>query len=274
MGTDGVFTLSAIIAFVASLYCLIAVPKVSSDTDVDPTDNKLLQGLGLAVRNAQFINTMLTIGVPAKAVLTGIVTYALPLLLANALYEQADIGQIIMIYAISVVVASKFIAPYVDRLGSAREILFYGTMISAAGLGIISYGGMNVETLASGVGAQASTIFLLIGIAMVGIAHGFINAPVVTYVADSELAKQIGPGNATATYRFVERLGHIMGPVMMGLLFTLFDNNWAALGFVAAAIALLGIFFASVSENGPTQSYDAEEKDHGLTTKAAAVKSH
>ncbi len=274
MGTDGVFTLSAIIAFVASLYCLIAVPKVSSDTDVDSSDSKLLQGLGLAVRNAQFINTMLTIGVPAKAVLTGIVTYALPLLLANAFYEQADIGQIIMIYAISVVIASKFIAPYVDRLGSARDILFYGTMISAAGLGIISYGGMNVESLSVGMGAQASTIFLLIGISMVGIAHGFINAPVVTFVADSELAKQIGPGNATATYRFVERAGHIMGPVMMGLLFTLFDNNWAALGFVAAAIALLGIFFASMSADGPSQTFDEADPDSALASKAASIKTN
>ena len=177
-----------------------------------------------------------------------------------------------MIYAISVVVASKFIAPYVDRLGSAREILFYGTMISAAGLGIISYGGMNVEELSASMGSQASTIFLLIGISMVGIAHGFINAPVVTFVADSKLAKQIGAGTATATYRFVERLGHIMGPVMMGVLFTLFDNNWVALGFVAAAIALLGIFFTSLSEDGPKEIQEIDEHDEVLASKIASIK--
>ena len=267
MGTNGVFTLSAIIAFVAALYCLCAVPKVTSDSGTEVADNNLLGGLGSAIRNAQFVNTMMTIGVPAKAVLTGVVTYALPLLLAKALYEQADIGQIIMIYAISVVIASKFIAPYVDRFGSARDVLFYGTMISAAGLGIISYGGLNIQELSVNMGAQASTIFLLIGIGMVGVAHGFINAPVVTFVADSELAHRIGAGTATATYRFVERLGHIMGPVIMGILFTLFENEWTALGFVAAAIALLGVLFMSTAKDGPEES-DRVEKE--ITAKVQA----
>ncbi len=263
MGTDGVFTLSAIIAFVAAIYCLVAVPKVASDPEVESGERNLLNGLGLAVRNSQFLNTMLTIGVPAKAVLTGVVTYALPLLLAKALYEQADIGQIIMIYAISVVIASKFIAPYVDRFGSARDVLFYGTMISAAGLGIISYSGLNADELVVTMGNQAATLFLIAGIGLVGIAHGFINAPVVTFVADSDLAHKIGAGRATATYRFVERLGHITGPVIMGLLFVQFDNEWSALGFVAAAIGLLGIFFATVAADGPQegeekQSFSAE----------------
>ncbi|MEM8652705.1 MAG: hypothetical protein AAGF54_19420, partial [Pseudomonadota bacterium] len=85
----------------------------------------------------------------------------------------------------------------------------------------------------------------------------------VTFVADSDLAHKIGAGRATATYRFVERLGHITGPVIMGLLFTQFDNEWSALGFVAAAIGLLGIFFATVAADGPQegeekQSFSAE----------------
>ena len=270
MGTNGVFTLSAIIAFVAALYCVSAVPRVVSDNGTGATEGKLLNSLGLALRNVQFVNTMLTIGVPAKAVLTGIVTYALPLLLAGALYEQADIGQIIMIYAISVVIASRFIAPYVDRLGSARDILFYGTFISAIGLGIISYGGSHVNELTMAMGAQASTVMLLIGIALVGIAHGFINAPVVTFVADSELAHKIGAGSATATYRFVERAGHIMGPVLMGVLFTMFDDPWAALGFVAGAIAILGMFFLVSAQDGPAPTN--EEEDVEMRNRVAAIK--
>ena len=272
MGTNGVFTLSAIIAFVAAFYCLIVVPKVVSDTGSDASNAKMLKSLSLAIRNTQFVNTMLTIGVPAKAVLTGIVTYALPLLLAKALYEQADIGQIIMIYAISVVIASRFIAPYVDRLGSARDVLFYGTMLSAAGLGIISYSGLHTAELAITMGAMASTVILIIGIALVGIAHGFINAPVVTFVADSELANKIGAGSATATYRFVERMGHIMGPVLMGVLFTLFDDAWSAVGFVAGAIAILGMFFVASAKDGPSET--SSEDDAVMQTRVASIKNN
>lgn len=250
MGTQGVFKLSALIAVVAAFYCMIVVPKTVARDTQEGSGKNLLSGLGLSMINPQFLNTMLTIGVPAKAVLTGVVTYALPLLLAKAMYAQADIGQIIMVYAISVVIASRFIAPHVDRLGSAREILFYGTLLSAAGLGLVSYSGINLEQLNAVYGATASTVLLLTGITMIGIAHGFINAPVVTFIAESDLAKKIGAGTATATYRFVERVGHIMGPVVMGLLFITFDNAWAALGFVAAAIAVLGLAFISTAKAG------------------------
>ena len=259
LGTQGVFMLSGIIALVAAFYCMIVVPKAVTSDASSKADNNLLGGLGLSLINPQFLNTMLTIGVPAKAVLTGIITYALPLLLAKAMYQQADIGQIIMIYAISVVIASRFIAPHVDRLGSARDILFYGTVLSAIGLAVVSYSGLNMDRLAVAYGSGASTIVLLFGITLVGIAHGFINAPVVTYIAESDLARKIGAGTATATYRFVERVGHIMGPVVMGVLFVLFDNPWTALGFVAAAIMVLGLFFVSTSFNGGATQEDDQE---------------
>jgi len=269
MGTQGVFTLSAIIALVSAFYCLVAVPKVAVGDGEPLTQNRdLLRGLGQAVRSAQFLNTMFTIGVPAKAVLTGIITFALPLLLAQSEFAQEDIGQIIMIYAISVVLASQFIAPRVDKLGSARNILFQGTLISAVGLGFVAYGGSHTLNLA----AQTSinpTIILIFGIALVGIAHGFINAPVVTYVADSQLAEKIGATTATATYRFAERAGHIMGPVIMGQLFILFRDDWAAIGFVAAAIILLGVLFAATSSGGPMKQSRKDVQDSEFNAKPA-----
>jgi predicted MFS family arabinose efflux permease len=269
MGTQGVFTLSAIIAIVAAVYCLIAVPSVDvRDTETAAQNRDLLRGLGQAIRSIQFLNTMVTIGVPAKAVLTGVITFGLPLLLAQSEFAQEDIGQIIMIYAISVVVASKFIAPRVDRLGTARNILFQGTLISAVGLGLIAYGGSNTLNLAANAIVNP-TIILLAGIALVGIAHGFINAPVITHIADSHLAARIGATTATATYRFAERAGHIMGPVIMGALFILFRDDWAAIGFAAVAIVLLGVLFIATSSDGPTTQSDRDTQNLGLKAKPA-----
>ena len=269
MGTQGVFTLSAIIAIVSAFYCLVAVPKVDvSDAEQITQNRDLLRGLSQAIRSAQFLNTMFTIGVPAKAVLTGVITFAMPLLLAQSEFAQEDIGQIIMIYAISVVFASQFIAPRVDKLGTARNILFQGTLISAVGLGLIAYGGSHTLNLAANASANP-TIILIVGIALVGIAHGFINAPVVTYVADSQLAAKIGATTATATYRFAERAGHIMGPVIMGQLFILFRDDWSAIGFAAGAIVLLGVLFAATSSSGPTKQARNDMQEPKLKAKAA-----
>lgn len=262
LGAEGIFSLSALVALVSSVYCLAVVPKVASeDRKINSQNREIIRGLGEAIRNPQFINTMFTVGVPAKAVLTGIIVFALPLLLAQSNFAQEDIGQMIMIYAISVVFASHFIAPRVDRLGSARNVLFQGTLISAAGLGLIAYGGSNTFEMISE-SVSGSTILLMLGIAIVGIAHGFINAPVVTFVADSQLAAKIGASTATATYRFAERIGHIMGPVLMGFLFIWFQNDWAALGCVAIGIVILGLLFIATSADGPLQEHDI--RDTGL----------
>ena len=96
------------------------------------------------------------------------------------------------------------------------------------------------------VGADSSTlvtVILIIGVATVGIAHGFINAPVVTHVADSELAAKIGASSLTATYRFLERLGHIAGPIIVGQLFLLWGQNALVLAWAGVAILLCGLLF-------------------------------
>ena len=61
------------------------------------------------------------------------------------------------------------------------------------------------------------------GIAIVGVAHGLINAPVVTHVADTGVAARIGAGPVAAAYRFLERLGHVLGPVIVALIMALFE---------------------------------------------------
>ena len=58
------------------------------------------------VRSGEFLKTMFCIGIPAKAILTGTITFALPLLLGQYGYRQEEIGQIIMLYGVGVVAAS------------------------------------------------------------------------------------------------------------------------------------------------------------------------
>ncbi|MGI9408087.1 MAG: hypothetical protein ACR2O4_17050, partial [Hyphomicrobiaceae bacterium] len=76
----------------------------------------------------------------------------------------------------------------------------------------------------------------------------FINAPVVTYIADSRLAEEIGQSTATATYRFLERVGHVAGPVLVGQLLIFTNFNWSAIGLVGLAIVGFGVIFVLTSD--------------------------
>ncbi|MGI9405281.1 MAG: MFS transporter [Hyphomicrobiaceae bacterium] len=248
MGPDGVFLLAAAIGLLASLYAVFAVPTISVEALAQSSSvpsRGLMVSVGQAIRNFNFMNTMVTIGVPAKAVLTGVMTFALPLLLAQSGYPQEDIGQIIMIYAISVVLSSGLISSHVDHIGSARNVLFQGALLSGIGLALIGTSG-SLDPVQSA--SYVPTALLVIGVALLGIAHGFINAPVVTYIADSKLAEQIGQSTATATYRFLERVGHVAGPVLVGQLLIFTDFNWSAIGLVGLAIVGFGIIFILTSD--------------------------
>ncbi len=250
MGAQGVFTLGGLIATGMALYAITVLPSTAprrvAEIGMGATFRRLGRDVGQVLRSMHFLQTMFFIGIPAKAVLTGIIIFALPLLLAHKHYAQEDIGQIIMVYAAGVVLASSWVSRLVDRTGKTDTILFWGAVISGVGLmaiGLIDWDGLN----RGDDGGLLVTMVLIIGVATVGVAHGFINAPVVTHVAESELASKIGPTSVTATYRFLERIGHVAGPMIVGQMFLYWGQSALNLMWIGVAIALLGILFLSRS---------------------------
>jgi MFS family permease len=236
----GVFMVGGVIGLAAAAYCVLLLPRVidKSAAVARNANFGIVNGLKHVLRNGEFLKTMLCIGVPAKAILTGTITFALPLLLGQHGYRQEDIGQIIMLYAMSVVAASSLISRLVDQTGKTVTILFLGAATSGAGLVLIGLMGSPIL----GQGALDS-ITVIAGVILVGIAHGFINAPVVTHVAHSELAKEIGANSVTTTYRFVERIGHVAGPMLIAQLFLIWGQSPQILMGIGIAVAILGLLF-------------------------------
>jgi predicted MFS family arabinose efflux permease len=157
-------------------------------------------------------------------------------LLGQLEYRQEDIGQIIMLYGLGVVAASGHVSRVVDRTRNTQSILFWGATLSGVGLVLIGLvGNLSNATLATAV--------VIVGVAVVGVAHGFINAPVVTHVGQSDLADRIGANPVTTTYRFLERIGHVAGPFLVSQLFLIWGQGLYILTWIGIATASLGILF-------------------------------
>ncbi|MBM3525020.1 MAG: MFS transporter, partial [Alphaproteobacteria bacterium] len=179
MGTLGVFSLAAAIAAAMSIYVGSLVPKTIRNANGGaPLEPSLsLRDIMGVVKSGEFMRTILLIGVPAKAVLTGVVIFAMPLLMANAGYPPEDIGQILMIYAGGVLLASGVVSRLVDRSGRTDQVLMLGAIVSGAGMLLV---GLVDETLPthvsfSGHGSTLTTVLLVLGAAVIGVAHGCIN---------------------------------------------------------------------------------------------------
>ncbi len=246
MGAAGVFWLGAMIAAAMALYAWALVPasgQRTADSALEEGSFRLLlRDLMRVLRNWDFVRTMLLVGVPAKAVLTGVIVFAMPLIMAQADYAQEDIGQILMVYAAGVLIANSYASRLVDRTGDSEPVLLLGALLSGAGLLCISATGWHQVAEIFGDSIMPALI-LLFGVAVVGIAHGFINAPVVTHVARSRLAILLGESSVTATYRFLERIGHIAGPMLMGQFFLLAGIGPNVLGYVGFGVAVCGVLF-------------------------------
>ena len=245
MGPTGVFVLAGVLACLTAVYGVTVVPAEPARTTpavpLGATMRRLFQDISCVLRNGQFMQTMLLIGIPAKAALTGVITFALPLLLMRQHYKQEDIGQIIMLYAIGVVVASRYVARFVDRTGRTAHVLGFGAAVS--GLGMIAVGMGEASPLGDALNGALPTVVVTLSVIVIGIAHGCVNAPVVTHIADLELARKIGVNSTTATYRFLERLGHIAGPIITGQLFLLLGTSPSVVTWFGAATSASAALF-------------------------------
>ena len=239
----GVFRLAAVVAGATALYVGLALPVTRSSAS-SVARASLWRDVLTLMRDGAFARTALLIGIPAKAILTGAVLLGLPLLLAQLGFAKEDIGQITMLYAGAVIISSQLASARADRTADTRTLLFHGACLTALGLFVIASPGLSVP-FALDLGAWPVTALIICGVVTIGIAHGFINAPIVTHVAETAAAGVVGPTRAAATYRLLERVGHVTGPLVMMQIFAVMGVTWSAFATIGVGILIMALLFLS-----------------------------
>jgi MFS family permease len=250
VGAETIFMLGAIIGIVTMLYGLMALPSRISGSEFSETMHSAWRDMRVLMTSGTFARTVFLVGIPAKAVLTGVILFAMPILLTQSGYAREDIGQITMLYAGAVIISSHFASIRADRDSTTQGILFNGSTLTALGLALIA----GVSFFPPSEAPTIATLLILSGVVTVGVAHGYINAPVVTHITNSRMAGSVGLTSSAAGYRLLERAGHVAGPVILGQLFAIFGASWMVLGALAVCIFVLGALFVS--------SIDANDADN------------
>lgn len=244
VGGHGIFALAGCLAVAVTIYAVCLVPdrRPHPPSKVHQTSawRSLGRDLVHLLPDSGFLRAMALIGVPAKAVMTGFVIFALPLLLSRMSYAPEDIGQIIMLYAIGVLVACMYSSRLVDRMGRSEAVLSWGA--AASGLGLLITGLVAWEPISTVGGVQ--TALLLMGTILLGAAHGFILAPVVTRIAECRAGDLAGVNSAVTAYRFVERIGHVAGPIVVGQLLILTNHSVIVATILGAGVLLLALLYS------------------------------
>jgi predicted MFS family arabinose efflux permease len=251
IAATGVFALAAATSALLALYAIafLAASRQAAQA-TRPSFGRTLLDIGgripRALASLGFLRAILLIGAPAKAVLTGVIGFALPLILAALSYPAEDIGQILMLYGGGVLLASGPVSRFVDRTRATQMVLVAGGFASAAALIVMGLVGNEVlpSLLRSPV---ASTLMLAGGTFLLGLAQGCINAPIITHVADTSAARELGPAGASAIYRVLERIGHVAGPLIAAQLLLLAGTGPQMLPWVGVGLLALSLAFALFS---------------------------
>ncbi len=247
LGTQGVFAIAGLTALFALWYAQQLIPPLQIEQKVVSQQRKTstptwIDNLLGVVKDFQFVSSMLLIGIPAKGILTGVTIFALPLLLSRQNYAQEDIGQILMFYGAGVLISSRYISRLVDRIGKVGGILCLGTL--GSGLGLVLIGLIGWNQLSGSQFSYLSPLLLIMGMTTLGLAHGFIHAPIVTYVTDSQAGGVLGKSPVASLYRLLERLGHVMGPILVGQLLLVNNESAFTISWLGIATIVSGLIFA------------------------------
>ena len=166
-------------------------------------------------------------------ILTGILYLFVPIYLASLEATQSEIGRIMMLYSLIIIPISPLTSGVADRLGKNLWMVIGATVLS----GIVLLG----------LYQNASVAAVLAVVAALGVVHAFLKAPLI--VAAMEAAEQspdITRTGALSLLRTSERIGSVIGPVVVAALLVQLDYGQVA-AIIGVTVTVMGLVMAGIS---------------------------
>ena len=274
IGYQLLFLIASVLTLVGILYLWALVPrpevivgKLPTPTSAKPKAG-LIQGIVKAIKDAEFSKTLVFIGLFGKMNITGVAMFAVPLVLATNGLPTSDIGQALMVYYMSLIIMTHYASKIVDVWISTRAVLFLSAVIG--GISMVLFG------LTTAIPAQDvallptdylmimatqfqhwlnsvdiehfSLYFMLFCLFLLGVSNGLSLAPLTTHIAKTDVAEKYGNKSVTATYTFLERSGHVLGPMVISQLLLLTHKMALAVSVFGIIVLFLGLIFVLTSQ--------------------------
>jgi predicted MFS family arabinose efflux permease len=264
------FFIASVLSLVGLAYLLILVPRTQSVSPYIQSKGakkerrsikRLFKNIVLALKDWEFVKSLAFVGLVAKMSITGVVMFSMPLVMARMDFTKEDIGQAIMLYYIASMLVSRYASRLVDRLDTTKIFLFLSNIIGGIGMFVLGLVGVNqvvsssvlpavplmsrlAITFNGMIGAgKLNALIIILCLALAGVSNGLMAAPILTHITKTKAAKRYGYKSMTATYVFLERIGHVLGPMVLSFLFFLSDQKNVAISFFGAVTILLGLLF-------------------------------
>lgn len=259
-----VLLLGGLVAMATCLYIRLVLPPLMQRTE--GASSGLLGSVGRLARAPDFLAVLGMVGITSKFALAGIAMFAMPLVLHETGYDDDEVGQAMMVFAVVTYLVTGLAPRLVARLGSIDGVLITGMVMLAVGIGLLglllpplpgaaaasfvpgwaAVAAAQLQAVLEGspMPAAAAGLAIAAAVAALGAGQGLIAAPVVARIAETRAAHEVGRDRTLAVYRLAERAGHILGPTIVGPLLLATHGNASALSVFGVAFAGFAVLYA------------------------------
>ncbi|MCK4744252.1 MAG: MFS transporter [Sulfuriflexus sp.] len=232
IGYNSTFILSGVLSLAAAAFVARFIHEAKDEDKPDNIRKATFSDYIKVLSNSRFITLTLFSAVPAKIALTGFLYYTVPLYMSTLGTEQSSIGRIMMAYGIAMILLSPLVGKLADKTKRYTLLIIIGGVLSTLSLMILYF--------------ENSIVGVLMSMTLLGIAHAIGVPPQISLI--TEISKrdtsEVGVGTAIGVFRLVERIGNVSGPIISGILITVYGYPGAFVGI--AAITFTGIVVFSL----------------------------
>ena len=287
MSYQSLFLVASLINLIGMIYLIRLVPTVNeiavlanleqSSRAARIEEPKIRDDLWHVLRDPEFLRTLGLIGIIGKIGVAGVVMFAIPLILAERGVPSADIGLALMLFYIASIIVTRYASALVDRLDASGVTLFLSALIGGVGmlmmgmtgitewhhpdtlppgLSLVATGAVHFNLwIASGAGISHLSYWLMVtGIVLTGIANGLLSAPIMTHIDKTPVAYSYSNKAVAAIYLFLERAGHMSGPMVISGLLAFAYNTSLGITLFGIVTILFGIVFMLTTTSGRGRS--------------------
>ncbi len=182
--------------------------------------------------NPRFMVAIVCFAIPSKALLTGGLFFLMPLAVVASGGSAPDSARVIMAYGIAILLLAPIMSPLADRW--PKYYLWVAVGCCVAGIGLVLPHAWN--TL-----GQGGLFVLMVATLLFGVGQTLSIPAQISYlmrVAETR-GSETSAGAVLGTYRFIERLGSLFGPlVASGLLLASTPEEALMLMGIAAVLLM------------------------------------
>jgi predicted MFS family arabinose efflux permease len=249
LGYGPVFLISGIL-FIVTLALVLIFFRPLFGTSAKITKKEMMpastSGLKTYIGNRNVFILLVFSIVPSALVLIGFINYALPVYLHLVGASQADIGRIIMIYGICLVYLAPMISRIIERAGSRKPFVFLAGILGAAAMGCYLF--------LDGLTAATCAVFFF------GLSSSVGFASQNAYALNLRATRTFGENKAMGLCSATERIGQVLGPLVLGGLITLFGMNKAIVTAGMVYLLVTALFFILARPDNQNTPQTASEQ--------------